>query len=117
MRCIRIGMLLPTLGKHVLLVRLQHWKLADFLEVARKSARSTYDRRKCFGCHCVPQSAPAISADCSLFAYRVAGLKTIGPHPTLCAKLVASEAIASCRSSVQGTLLCTRGNAHSRHSA
>src|SRR5262245_13003964 len=79
MRCIRIGMLLPTLGKHVLLVRLQHWKLADFLEVARKSTRSTYDRRKCFGCHCIPQSAPAISADCSLYAYR--GVEKDRPAP------------------------------------
>jgi len=39
-------MLLPALGEHVLLVRLQHGELADLLQVAGETAGTGDDRRK-----------------------------------------------------------------------
>ena len=48
---LRVLMLLPTLGEHVLLVGLEHRELADLLEVAGEAASAGDDRRKCFRCH------------------------------------------------------------------
>ena len=50
-RGIGVCMLLPALGQHVLLRRLQHGKPADFLEVPGESTGSANDARKCLACH------------------------------------------------------------------
>ncbi len=54
--CFDIGVVAPAFRQHVLLIRLQHWKLLDGSEIARKIA----DRRElgdtgCGGSH-VPES-------------------------------------------------------------
>ena len=57
MRCFGIAMLAPTLGEHELLIRLEHWKLADFLEVAGKPAFGTHSRQHQSTCH-IPANLP-----------------------------------------------------------
>src|SRR5262249_48909919 len=49
MRSIAIAMLTPALGEHVFLLRLQHWKLSDFFEVARQSAMHADTRQTSCG--------------------------------------------------------------------